>query len=343
MRILIDIGHPAHVHYYKNFIKLMEVRGHEFLVTARNREVIQDLLLAENIKFYNRGKGATTIFGKILYTLKADLILLYYSLKFKPDLFLSHGSHYAMHVSNLLNKKCISTSDSDHIKMNAKYLMPYLDALLTPDVYKLNYGSIHYKFKAYMELLYLHPNYYKLPQFSEKKYFLLRFVSWNAFHDVGQGGLSPQVKKDLVNLLLQYGDVHISCEGELPKHFLKYKANFKPELMHDVMAGAHLIVSEGATTASEAAVLGTPVIYVNSLAVSYCEDQEDSFGLCHNFRDENGVLDKVKDLLIDNNVKEIYREKRNMMLAEKIDPTQFLIDFVENFAVNNIQRKKKLE
>jgi len=27
MKILIDIGHPAHVHYFRNFIKMMESNG----------------------------------------------------------------------------------------------------------------------------------------------------------------------------------------------------------------------------------------------------------------------------------------------------------------------------
>ncbi|MDZ7821469.1 MAG: DUF354 domain-containing protein [Candidatus Marinimicrobia bacterium] len=130
MKILIDIGHPAHVHYFKNFIKIMERRGHEFLIVARDREVIHKLLRAENIGFKNRGKGAKSIIGKIFYMLKADLLLFYYHLKFRPDIYLSHGSHYTMHIAKIMGKPCVSTGDSDHIKLNAKLLMPYLDALL---------------------------------------------------------------------------------------------------------------------------------------------------------------------------------------------------------------------
>ena len=38
MRILIDIGHPAHVHIFKNFAHEMEKRGHELLFTCRDKE-----------------------------------------------------------------------------------------------------------------------------------------------------------------------------------------------------------------------------------------------------------------------------------------------------------------
>ena len=39
MRIFIDIGHPAHVHYFKNFIWKMEEKGHTIFISARDKEV----------------------------------------------------------------------------------------------------------------------------------------------------------------------------------------------------------------------------------------------------------------------------------------------------------------
>ena len=35
MKILIDMNHPAHVHYFRNFIKLMEAKGHEFRMRVK--------------------------------------------------------------------------------------------------------------------------------------------------------------------------------------------------------------------------------------------------------------------------------------------------------------------
>ena len=56
MRILIDIGHPAHVHYFKNLILSKKEKGFTFLVTARNTKIITDLL-----NHYNR---ASLSFGR---------------------------------------------------------------------------------------------------------------------------------------------------------------------------------------------------------------------------------------------------------------------------------------
>jgi len=59
MRILVDIGHPAHVHLFKNFIWEMEKRGHLVLVTAREKDVAIQLLKAYNIPFTPVGKKGT--------------------------------------------------------------------------------------------------------------------------------------------------------------------------------------------------------------------------------------------------------------------------------------------
>ncbi|MBT4513007.1 MAG: DUF354 domain-containing protein [Chloroflexi bacterium] len=44
MRLLVDIGHPAHVHFFKNAIWALQSRGHNVLITARKKEIALDLL-----------------------------------------------------------------------------------------------------------------------------------------------------------------------------------------------------------------------------------------------------------------------------------------------------------
>lgn len=340
MKIFIDIGHPAHVHYFRNFIKVMESKGHQILVMARNREVIHSLLQAFNIKYINRGKGSSVLLGKIIYTLWADILILFHSIKFNPDLYLSHGSHYTMHISKLLRKPCISTGDSDHIKMNAKLLMPYLSCLLTPDVYNLNYGEKHIRFSGYMELLYLHPNYFQaqpneirnlLGLKENEKYYLLRFVAWTSFHDSGQGGISNDTKLKIVELLNKKGRVFISSEAELPHQLSKYKFNISPEYLHAALAEADLCISEGATTASESSILGTPTIYINSLEVSYCKEQSEVYRLSYIFKNDEGLLEKVEELLEDQDIKTKHKNRKQIMLSNKIDVTSFLVWFVTEF------------
>ncbi len=67
MKIHLDIGHPAHVHYFRNFIKIMTEKGHTFSVTARDKEVTFTLLDKYKIPYTSRGKGKTGFIGKVSY------------------------------------------------------------------------------------------------------------------------------------------------------------------------------------------------------------------------------------------------------------------------------------
>ena len=63
-----------------------------------------------------------------------------------------------------------------------------------------------------------------------------------------------------------------------------------------MLAFAGLYVGEGATMASEAAVLGTPAVYVNTLTMGYVQDEE-RYGLLHHFTNGRAALGTIRDLL----------------------------------------------
>lgn len=92
MRILIDTGHPATVHYFRNFIKIMLAKGHKFCISARDKEVTHQLLDHYKIPYYSRGKGKNSLIGKFSYIPEADFNVYKRARNFKPDLFLSFGS-----------------------------------------------------------------------------------------------------------------------------------------------------------------------------------------------------------------------------------------------------------
>ena len=57
MKILFDMGHPAHVHFFKNTIWELEKKGHQVKVTARDKDVTIALLEAYGIAHVVRGEG----------------------------------------------------------------------------------------------------------------------------------------------------------------------------------------------------------------------------------------------------------------------------------------------
>jgi hypothetical protein len=95
-----------------------------------------------------------------------------------------------------------------------------------------------------MELFYLHPSRFKPNRnFNEiikkEKVVLLRFVSWEVFHNIGQKGLSSEEKIKLTKLISKKYDVFISSESELPSELEQYKLKF--QLMKSITSLLRLI------------------------------------------------------------------------------------------------------
>lgn len=337
MKILIDIGHPGHVHLFRNFAYKMIEKGHEFLFTCREKEFEIELLKAANLPFVSFGKKYNTTFGKILGLVKFDFLECIQGLRFKPDIFMSHGSPYAAHASTILRKPHISLEDSGNWEQMKLYL-PFTSCVLTPDVLFENLGAKQIRYQSYHELAYLHPNYFTttggqnsiLNLDKNEKYVIVRFVSWNASHDRGHNGFSETEKERIIDYLSSRYKVFITSEGYLPKKYHSYRIQIAPEDIHQVLAGAELFVGEGATMAAESGVLGTPSIYVNSIRRSYNEDQE-KYGLVFNFQDEQGVLEKIKEIESIPNRKKTFADRRLKLLEDKIDITAFMVWFIENY------------
>jgi hypothetical protein len=66
MRILIDIGHPAHVHLFRHFAHEMQLRGHEILFTCRDKEFEIALLEEFGFSYKSFGKKYNSTLGKII-------------------------------------------------------------------------------------------------------------------------------------------------------------------------------------------------------------------------------------------------------------------------------------
>lgn len=334
MKILIDIGHPGHIHLFRPFAKEMIKKGHRVLFTCRQKEFEIELLKAAGLDFVCLGKHYHSKIAKIWGLFKYDILLLQVARAFKPDLFFSHGSFYAAHVAALMKKHHIAMEDTGNKEQMCLYL-PFTKAVLMPDVLKCNVGNKGIYYKGYHELAYLHPKRFTslekegMDVFSEP-YFIVRFVSLEATHDIGHKVLSLEDKRNIIRLLSSKGRVFISSEKKIPVEFEPYRLTIRPENLHHVLAHAYMVVSEGSTTAAEAAVLGRPVIYTSRQMENTAELGK--YGLCFCFhKDSQGVIDKIEQWLAQEKLHQQMEENRVKMLMDKIDVTAFMVWFIENW------------
>jgi uncharacterized protein len=341
MKYLIDIGHPAHVHYFRHFANEMIAKGWEVLFTCRDKEMTISLLTHYNLNYVCFGKPFKSLLGKIFGLFYFTLRVLLIAIKFKPDILIN-ASMYSAITAWILRKPHISLEDTFNNEQVRLYL-PFTDCVLTGDYEHPSLGKKEVSYSGYQELLYLHPNRFspdksilqELGVTSDEKYVILRFVSWNASHDIGHNGISYENKFKAVKEFLKIAKVFISSESELPAELKKYQIKIAPHRMHDAMAFASLIFGESATMVSEGAVLGIPGIYLDDTGRFYTNDQQEKYGLVFNYteseEDQQKAIEKGVELLTTPGIKEEWQEKRVKMLLEKIDVTAFLVWFIENW------------
>ncbi len=344
MRILIDIGHPGHVHFYKNFIWKMQENGHNILVTNREKDVTTKLLNHYNINHITISRQSKNIYGLSYELLHRWRRLISIIKRFQPDFITEIGGAFIALPSKICGVPSIIFNDSEPVPTDTFITYPFAEKILTPKCFLKDLGQNHIRYNGYHEIAYLHPDYFK-PDFKIKEtlgieksqpYFILRLVSWKASHDINQSGFSFDWIKKIIAQLEKYGKVLISSESELPKKLKIYQIRIPPWKMHDALYYADLFMGDGATMATESGLLGTPAIRTSSLVGTMGNFTElmQKFKLVYSYKSQKQAIEKVLDILNNNKSKKIWKERKNRLFDEKINVTKFMINFFENYPNN---------
>lgn len=354
MKILIDMGHPAHVHLFKHFIWGMKQRGHQVLVTARDKDVVIQLLEAYEIPYERVGKKGSGKISLIKESILRELKIYLIARDFKPDFLIGLFNPAIAHVATLLHKPSLIFIDSEPevVKFVDLITIPFSSVILTLNSVRHDFGSKEIRINSYKELASLHPKYFT-PNFqvlkdigirSAESYALIRFVSWGAYHDIGQHGFDGDEKHLLIEHLEKYLNVYISSESPLPKDLEKYRLPITPDKIHDFLYFAKLLVSDSQTMTTESAILGTPAVRCNSFVgpndMGNFVELEEKFGLIFNYATSKEALRRAVDIARDPHIKSNMKKRRKLLLNDKIDITAFMVWFIENYPQSFAEMKK---
>lgn len=322
------------------------MRGNSVLFTVRDKENVLYLIKQEGFEFKKTGQHYKSLAGKVWGLLRFNIVILLISLKEKPDIFLSHGSVYTLLSSFLLRKPNVSLEDTGNNEQVILYRY-FTKAIITSTSFRKNYGRKQLRYDGCHELAYLHPAYFtpdpaivaELGLTQDDKYFIVRFVSWQASHDMSYSGLNRIEKREIVKTLQGYGRVFISSESSLPDDLGAMRFPLPADRMHHALAFARLYVGEGATMASEAGILGTTAIYINPMDAGSIDEQE-SCGLVYHFKTWRGVIEKINGILQDESAKENAILKSRNYINSKTDLTAYLVRFIEDLHASLSRLKK---
>ena len=344
MNILFATHHPAHIHCFKDAMSLLRERGHSTYWMASEKDISRYLLNHYNIEYellLRPGKG---IFSKVKVLITNTFRSISFIRRHQIDMILSMVSPYLSLAGFLLRKPHIAIADTESAGIYDKVFSQFASVLLAPKSFRKTLRSDQIRFDGNLELFYLYPGRFKPPDKGdvakllgiekEQSYVIIRFVSWEAFHDKGLSGFSDENKLKAVEAFSKYSRVFISAEKKLPEGLQKHLIQIPPEKMHDVLAHAGLFIGESATMASESAVLGIPAIYLNDKWLGYTNEEKE-YGLLFSYKgnlsDQKRAIEKGLEILTNNDLRKDISDNLGKFLEKKIDVTGFLLWFIENW------------
>lgn len=342
MNILVDIGHPGHVHLFKNVAAELKKHGHNLFFSVREIPVAKRLMDIYGMPYLDLGEKSDSVLGKAWTVLKQDFRMLKFAKKNHIDIGLSSGIVIS-HVSKLTKMKSFMFDDDDDEAepFVVKYGHPLTDVVMTPAAIKRKTANAVY-YKGTHELAYLHPNWFRSDESVLERaglkvgepFFIMRFVALKGHHDIGQAGLSFEQKQRLIDLLRPFGRVIITSERAVEPEFEPYRMPVAPEDMHSLMSYASLFVGDSQTMTSEAALLGVPAFKCNTFAGKLSvPNMYENYGLCKSFTPTqfDEMCAEIQTLLTNPGKKMQLRENLDHFLADTIDVTAYLTWFIENY------------
>ncbi len=347
MKYLFYLGHPAHFHLFKHVIAELRVLGHEVDILIKKKDVLEDLLRSTGWEYSNilpEGRGDSKA-GLAVGMFKRGWRMLRYCLAHKPEVLVGTSVEIS-HIGKLLGIPSINVNEDDWdvVPIYAKFAYPGATAILAPQGCRM--GKWEQKtvfYNGYHELAYLHPDRFTADRSIVNRYFpsdepyaVLRFSSLNAHHDVGIRGITDNLAEQLIEEITKHMKVWITSERPLQSRFEDMRMSIDPKDMHHVLAFAEIYIGDSQTMAAEAGVLGTPFLRFNDFVgrISYLDDIENHYLLGYGIPGSQPglLLRKLEKILNTPNRREVWHERQDRMLEDKIDVTDWMVRYLLNFA-----------
>jgi hypothetical protein len=330
--ILIDIGHPAHVHLFKNFIFYLKDINQHLVVVSREKDITNQLLKHYKIESISLSRVGSSPIGMSGELLKRNLGVFRLHREHRFDM--AFGTSYSIaHLSAFSKvKSFVFEEDDDHIvSIFSLITYPFATGIVVPSC--LQYKKWQEKrivHNSFHELAYLHPDHFSPDKDILKKYrlkpwtyILFRSSALKAHHDIREKGL---LGKTWERIQAMAKDFAILTSRENQKDPI-----IAPWDMHHILGFAKMIISDSQTMTMEAANLGVPSIRYSSFAgrISCLEELEHKYGLTYGFKpgEEERLLRMMEILLNHPDLSEEWRQRRERMLKEKTNFFQWQIRF----------------
>ncbi len=272
MKIWIDFINTPQVSFWVPFIKDLESKDHEIILTCRDSGNTVDLLKQNGLDFHLIGKKVGKGLLQKMFFFPKRLIHLYFFIrKNKPAIAASQSSFYQPIVARLLGIKCLYTNDNEHAKGNIFGFL-FANKVILPIA--LNHEGFTKRwplkskvsfYSSVKESIYLsqQPDLINLNS-APNRIVYFRPEPWSAQYYNGPLNFFDQT---LISLAEEYSIIILPRDKNQVEHYKQEKFNkltvaVKPLKLMEIVTNCKLFIGAGGSMTRELAVLGIPVISI---------------------------------------------------------------------------------
>jgi predicted glycosyltransferase len=347
VRVLFDIVHPAHVHFYRHLHEALVADGHECRVLARDKDVTLALLDDLGIPYETHGRPERGRVRQAVELGRRDLRLVRMGRAFRPDFVLARNPA-GMHAARMLGAVGIfDTDDGSAGGPVLRLAAPAASIITTPECLDEDLGPKHIRYPGYKALAFLHPDHFTPDPavrdelgVGAERFAVVRLTAMDSAHDRNQLGVPRAVVESIIGHLQQRDmRVFVSAERSAPDGWRDLAFSIAPERMLDAMAAASIVIGDSGSMVGEAAMLGTPAIFCGSFARrrTYLVDLEQTWGLTRVFEpDETDAIAGVVDEIVAT-PDATWRERRRRMLERCVDVSAWYHELLTDVHADGVE------
>ena len=333
MTILFDVGHPAHVHLFKNLIFHFKKKGYKVIVTSRQKDVTTYLLDHYKIRHIVLSKAKSGILGGLYEFLERTIKIIQLHKKHHFDVAIGTSVSIGYLSLFFAVKSYVFTDNDDLFSPQFVFLAyPFATKIVNPDCIKpIFFKNKRILYPSYQKLAYLHPDNFEpnrkvLGKYKLKpyQYVIVRLSALKAYHDKNAISLSSyieQIKKTNKGLAFiisqENSDLHV----------------FDPIDFHDLLYFCKLLITDSHSLSTEAACLARPAVLYSNFKnkISNSLELEKKFKMIKIFqKGKEKEMFKQITKLINSNVPQLNNKwgtKQVFLLKQKEDFNRWMINF----------------
>lgn len=341
MRVLFDITHPVHVHFYRYLIAEFLARGDAVCVTAREKDAAIPLLNDLGIAHTCLSRRRASLPGMLCELALRNARMLRIIDTFKPDVLVAAEGGVSIGLAGALRRIPRVVFDQvDRAPLQQFVGTTFASVVCTGASYLKQHKGDHRRFNGFLAQAYLDPRRFRPDPDRlraagvnpDEPYSVLRIVRWSATHDRGRKGCTPADVSRFAARLRQHGRVFITSEQPLAGDLEPYRLPVAPLYLHDLLAHASVCAAEGGTVAVEAGLLGTPAVLFNTYDFGYLQALEQR-GLIARAADPTAAVDLAERWITDPGARATWRERSRRLFEETDDVLARMRETIESAAV----------